>query len=56
MSVVNETKDFSSRKLRDGIIKSRGTRAGDMVIGIICFVKMSLCMLPLRQVLASCRS
>ena len=52
MSVVNETKDFSSRKLRDGIIKSRGTRAGDMVIAIICFVMMILCLLPMLHVLA----
>lgn len=52
MSVVNETKNFSSRKLRDGIIKSRGTRAGDMVIAIICFVMMILCLLPMLHVLA----
>ena len=52
MRVVNETKDVSSRRLRDGIIKSRGTRAGDMVIAIICFVMMILCLLPMLHVLA----
>ena len=52
MSVVNETKDFFFLMLRDGIIKSRGTRAGDMVIAIICFVMMILCLLPMLHVLA----
>ena len=52
MSVVNETKSFSSRKLRDGIIKSRGTKTGDLIIAVICFVMMIVCLLPMLHVLA----
>ena len=47
MSVVNETRNFSSRKLRDGIIKSRGRKAGDLVIAAICLLMMIVCLLPM---------
>ncbi len=44
--------DFSSRKLHDGMIKSRTTRAGDVVIAVACFLLMLLCLLPMLHVLA----
>ena len=47
MSVVNETRGFSSRKLHDGMIKSRGRKAGDLVIAGICLVMMIVCLLPM---------
>ena len=53
MSVVNETNSFSTRKLRDGMIKSRKTRIGDLVIAAICFLLMLLCLVPMLHVLAS---
>ena len=52
MSVINETRNFSSRKLRDGMIKSRGRKAGDLVIAAICLVMMIVCLLPMLHVLA----
>ena len=52
MTTVNEAKNLSSKKLRDGIIKSKKTRAGDMVIAVICFLLMLLCLLPMLHVLA----
>ena len=52
MSVVNETRGFSSRKLHDGMIKSRGRKAGDLVIAGICLVMMIVCLLPMLHVLA----
>ncbi len=52
MSVVNETRGFSSRKLHDGMIKSRGRKAGDLVIAGICLIMMIVCLLPMLHVLA----
>ena len=52
MSVINETRNFSSRKLHDGMIKSRGRKAGDLVIAGICLVMMIVCLLPMLHVLA----
>ncbi len=52
MTTVNEANNLSSKKLRDGMIKSKKTRAGDMVIAVICFLLMLLCLLPMLHVLA----
>ena len=52
MSVVNETRGFSSRKLHDGMIKSRGRKAGDLIIAGICLIMMIVCLLPMLHVLA----
>ncbi len=52
MSVVNETRGFSSRRLHDGMIKSRGRKAGDLVIAGICLIMMIVCLLPMLHVLA----
>ena len=52
MSVVNETRN-APRRLRDGMIKSRKTKIGDMVIAFICLLLMLLCLLPMLHVLAS---
>ena len=41
------------KKLRDGMIKSSGTRIGDLVIAGICFLAMLLCILPMLHVLAA---
>ena len=53
MSIVNEAKPAASRKLHDGMIKSRKTRAGDLVIAFICLLLMLMCLLPMLHVLAS---
>ena len=52
MSIANETKNFSSKKLRDGMIKSSKTKTGDVVIAVVCFFMMLLCLLPMLHVLA----
>ena len=52
MSVVNETRN-APRRLRDGMIKSRKTRIGDLTIAFICLLLMLLCLLPMLHVLAS---
>ena len=41
------------RRMRDGMIKSRKTKAGDLVIALLCFIFMLLCLLPMLNVLAS---
>ena len=53
MSVVNETRNAPARKLRDGMIKSRKTKAGDLAVAFICLLLMLLCLLPMLHVLAS---
>ena len=53
MSTVTKSGLSTNKKLRDGMIKSRKTRTGDMVIAIICFLLMLLCLLPMVHVLAS---
>ena len=54
MSTVNEVSGFNQRKrLRDGMIKSRKTRIGDLTIAGICFILMMICLLPMLHVLAS---
>jgi putative aldouronate transport system permease protein len=52
MTTMNETKN-TPRKLRDGMIKSRKTRIGDLVIAFICLLLMLLCLLPMLHVLAA---
>lgn len=52
MSVVNNANIASSKKLHDGMIKSKKTRMGDLIIAAICFVLMLLCLLPMLHVLA----
>jgi len=52
MSVTNENNHLSSKKLRDGMIKSKKTKAGDLIIAGICFLLMLLCLLPMLHVLA----
>jgi putative aldouronate transport system permease protein len=41
------------KKKRDGMIKSRRTRVGDLVIALICFILMLVCLLPMIHVLAA---
>ena len=54
MSTVNEAANLTGRKrLRDGMIKSRKTRIGDLTIAAICFVLMLICLLPMLHVLAA---
>ena len=52
MSVVNQANGLSSKHLHDGMIKSRKTKVGDMIIAVICFLLMLLCLLPMLHVLA----
>lgn len=52
MSMANTAKAPINKKLHDGMIKSRKTRIGDLIIAAICFVLMLLCLLPMLHVLA----
>ena len=52
MSVIEKTAVPNNRKLKDGLIKSRGTRIGDIVVAAICLILMLLCLLPMLHVLA----
>ena len=53
MSTVAKSEFPAKKKLRDGMIKSRKTRTGDLIIAGICFLLMLLCLLPMVHVLAS---
>ena len=53
MSIVAKSEFPAKKKLRDGMIKSRKTRTGDLIIAGICFLLMLLCLLPMVHVLAS---
>ncbi len=44
---------FKGKRLKDGMIKSRKTRAGDLIIAVICFLLMLVCLLPMLHVLAA---
>ena len=52
MSNIENT-SLQKKRLRDGMIKSRKTRIGDLVIAFVCFLLMLLCLLPMLHVLAS---
>ena len=52
MSNVNNRAVLKGKKLKDGMIKSRKTRTGDVVVAVICFVLMLICLLPMVHVLA----
>ena len=52
MSTVHKMANLSTKKLRDGMIKSNKTKIGDMIIAFICFLLMLLCLLPMLHVLA----
>ena len=52
MSTVNNAASLPGKKLHDGMIKSRKTRAGDLVIALICLIAMLICLLPMVHVLA----
>ena len=53
MSTFENTAVPNKRKLKDGMIKSRKTRIGDLMIAFVCFLLMLLCLLPMLHVLAS---
>lgn len=52
MSVINGSGHLASKRLHDGLIKSKKTKIGDLVIAVICFLLMLLCLLPMLHVLA----
>jgi len=52
MSIAN-TAGPHGKKLHDGMIKSRRTRRGDLIIAAICLVMILVCLLPMVHVLAS---
>lgn len=52
MTTLNEKRN-APRKLHDGMIKSRKTRVGDMIVVLICFLLMLMCLLPMLHVLAA---
>ncbi len=53
MSVITNSNSAPTRKLHDGMIKSRKTRIGDLVIAGICFILILVCLLPMIHVLAA---
>ena len=53
MSAVTKTGVPSNKRLHDGMIKSRKTRTGDLIIAAICFVLILVCLLPMIHVLAA---
>ena len=52
MSNVSDTV-FKGKRLHDGMIKSKKTRVGDVIIAVICFIFMLMCLLPMVHVLAA---
>ncbi|MDO5435929.1 MAG: carbohydrate ABC transporter permease [Clostridia bacterium] len=52
MSTITRVDTMNGKKLRDGMIKSRKTRAGDLIIAAFIFIAMLLCLLPMVHVLA----
>ena len=53
MTTMKMSAHAGRKKKRDGMIKSRRTRVGDMVIALICFILMLVCLLPMIHVLAA---
>ena len=53
MTTMKMSAHAGRRKKRDGMIKSRRTRVGDLVIALICFILMLVCLLPMIHVLAA---
>ena len=52
MSIAKNMNAPTTKKLHDGMIKSKKTRIGDLIIAAICFVLMLVCLLPMLHVLA----
>ena len=53
MTTMKRSAHAGRKKKRDGMIKSRRTRVGDLVIALICFILMLVCLLPMIHVLAA---
>ena len=53
MTTMKMSAHAGRKKKRDGMIKSRRTRFGDLVIALICFILMLVCLLPMIHVLAA---
>ncbi len=53
MSTIQNNTVLNGKKIRDGMIKSRKTRTGDLIIAAVCFIFMLACLLPMVHVLAS---
>ena len=52
MSTIQSNAVLNQKKLKDGMIKSRKTRTGDLIIACVCFLLMLICLLPMIHVLA----
>lgn len=52
MSNMTKVNAAHAKRLKDGMIKSKSTRAGDWIIAIVCFALMLVCLLPIVHVLA----
>lgn len=53
MTTMKISAHAGQKKKRDGMIKSRRTKVGDLVIALICFILMLVCLLPMIHVLAA---
>ena len=43
---------LSSKHLKDGMIKSKKTQIGDLLIALFCLILMLICLIPMVHVLA----
>ena len=53
MSIAEKPASRQTKRLHDGMIKSRKTRMEDLAIAAVCFLLMLMCVLPMLHVLAS---
>ena len=53
MSIAEKPASRQTKRLHDGMIKSRKTRLEDLAIAAVCFLLMLMCVLPMLHVLAS---
>ena len=53
MSDIGNTAVLKQKRLKDGMIKSRKTKIGDLTIAFVCLILMLVCLLPMLHVLAS---
>ncbi len=53
MSIADKPASRQTKRLHDGMIKSRKTRLEDLAIAAVCFLLMLMCVLPMLHVLAS---
>jgi len=51
--MANDTKRLNTMKAGQGMIKSKSTRVGDIIIAVVCLIAVFICVIPMLHVLAS---